>query len=81
VVSANGSGHGLVWALETNGSGAPAVLHAYAADNIAVQLYNSTQNAGRDAPGAAIKFAVPTVAAGKVYVGTQGQVSVFGLLR
>ncbi|BAV34081.1 pyrrolo-quinoline quinone [Sulfuricaulis limicola] len=80
VISANGSTDGIVWALETNGSGAPAVLHAYSAADVSIELYNSNQNSGRDYPGPAIKFSVPTVANGKVYVGSQYQVSVFGLL-
>jgi len=80
VTSANGSGNGIVWALETNGSGAPAVLRAYPAANVSIELYNSNENAPRDNPGPAIKFSVPTVANGKVYVGSQYQVSVFGLL-
>lgn len=80
VVSANGASNGIVWALETNGSGAPAVLHAYSAADVIIELYNSSENAARDNPGPAIKFSVPTVANGRVYVGSQYQVSVFGLL-
>ncbi len=80
VVSANASGNGIVWTLETNGSGAPAVLRAHAAADVSVELYSSAQNALRDAPGRAVKSAVPTVFRGKVYVGTQGAVSVYGLL-
>jgi len=79
-ISANGSSDGIVWALETNGSGARAILHAYTAANVAIELYNSDQNRQRDNPGAAVKFAVPIIANGKVYVGAQGRVSVFGLL-
>ncbi len=81
VISANGTSNGIAWALETNGSGEAAVLHAYAASNVANEIYSSNDNSGRDNPGPAIKFSVPTVADGKVFVGAQFQVSVFGLLN
>lgn len=79
VVSANGATDGIVWALQTNGSGQPAALHAYAAEDVSNRLYSSDENAARDNPGPAVKFTVPTVANGRVYIGSQYQVSVFGL--
>jgi hypothetical protein len=78
-VSANGATNGIVWAHE---NGNPAVLHAYDAANLAHELYNSNQAAGnRDHFGAGNKFITPTVADGKVFVGTSAGVGVFGLLH
>ena len=83
-VSANGNSNGIVWAVDNDAyydvhQGA-AVLHAYDAKNLSRELYNSNQRLARDNPGQAAKFTVPTVAAGKVFVGTANQLSVYGLL-
>jgi hypothetical protein len=79
-VSANGTQNGIVWAVESN-MGSPGVLHAYQAPNLAQELYNSTQAAnGRDSFGNGNKYITPLVVNGKVYVGTQNGVAVFGLL-
>lgn len=77
-ISANGTSNGIVWAAE---NGNVAVLHAYDARNL-IELYNSNQAAnGRDHIGSGNKFIVPTIANGKVYVGTTNGVGVFGLLH
>jgi hypothetical protein len=78
-VSANGSTNGLLWVLST-AQCCPAVLHVYDAANLSRELYNSTQNVTRDQAGIAVKFAVPTVANGKVYIGTTSALDVYGLL-
>jgi hypothetical protein len=82
-ISANGTSNAIVWAIETAGQvqgGAAAVLHAYDATNVATELYNSNQAGTRDVPGAAVKFSVPTIANGRVYIGTQTDVDIYGLL-
>jgi hypothetical protein len=61
-----------VWAIESGASG--GVLHAYDATNLATELYNSGPSSF-----AANKFMTPTIANGKVYVGTPDSVAVFGL--
>jgi hypothetical protein len=75
-ISANGTSNGIVWMLQNTSS---AVLHAFAATNLARELYNSQQAGTRDAIGPAVKYAVPTVANGKVYAGTASALSVFGI--
>jgi chitodextrinase len=96
-VSASGTTNGIVWAMNNNAyctqqssSCGPTVLHAYDATNLATELWNSSQSGG-DAAGNAVKFTVPTVANGKVYIGTrgndtgnggtsvQGEIDVYGL--
>ena len=77
-ISANGSTNGILWAVENNST---AVLHAFSAVNLATELYNSSQAmGGRDDFGSGNKFMVPTIANGKVYVGTPNGVAAFGLL-
>lgn len=77
-ISANGTSNAVVWAHENTN---PAVLHAYNAADLSQELYNSNQAGARDQFGAGNKFITPTIASGKVYIGTTNGVAVFGLLH
>jgi hypothetical protein len=82
-ISANGSTGGIVWALRNESHGNPAghaTLYAFDASNLAHELYDSDQAGTRDLCGAAVKFTVPTIAGGRVYVGGQKAFTVYGLL-
>jgi len=78
-ISANNNTNAILWGLDT-GQVDESVLHAYDATNLASELYNSSLNGERDSVGLPVKYAVPTIANGKVYVGAVGQVSVYGTL-
>jgi hypothetical protein len=82
-VSANGDKNGIVWVVSSKGwssADRTAVLHACDASNITRELYNSSQNADRDRAGKALRFNIPTIVNGHVYVGAKGEVDVYGLL-
>jgi hypothetical protein len=77
-ISANGATNGIVW---VSANTSPAVLYAYNATNLALDLYNSSQAPdGRDDFGQGNKYITPTIASARVYVGTAADVGVFGLL-
>jgi len=83
VVSSNGNTNGIVWLIDNSAYGSTCcqALYAYDATNLSTMLYNSTQAPGsRDNPGGAVKFSAPTIANGKVFVGSQGQVSAYGII-
>jgi len=77
-VSSQGSTNGMVWTLERPNPVVGAILHAYDATNLTTELWNSSNN-GADQAGVDVKFTVPTIANGKVYVGTATEISVYGL--
>jgi len=86
-LSANGtnSGSGIVWASHQIGGSAQGavlagILHAYNAENVAVELWNSEQLSARDAVGNFAKFVPPTIANGKLYLATfSNRLNVYGL--
>jgi hypothetical protein len=80
-VSSSGDNNGVVWVLDVNAwDNGPAILRAYDANDCTHELYNSSQAGSRDTAGIAVKFTVPTVVNGKVYVSGGGRLTVYGLL-
>jgi len=79
VVSSKDASNAIIWLLDTSGALAtprtPAILRAYDAGDLSRKLYDSGNTASP-----AVRFAVPTVANGKAYVGGQNQLDVYGLL-
>jgi hypothetical protein len=103
VSSAPDNSNGIVWAIDPTAyctqqapTCGPAVLRAYDPTNLSNELWHSATVSGDpNAAGNAVKFTVPTIANGKVYVGTRGnnaggadnsttipgELDVFGLLH
>lgn len=82
-VSANGAKDGIVWVVSSKGWNSPArtaVVHAADASNIGHELWNSEQNSARDRAGLGLRFNIPTIVNGHVYIGARGEVDVYGLL-
>jgi hypothetical protein len=80
-ISANSSTNGILWTEQRIDSNSPAVLVAYDATDLSTELYASNAAANnRDQLANVVRYAVPVVANGKVYLGGQYAVSVLGLL-
>jgi hypothetical protein len=86
VISANGTSNAIAWVIDSsaysNGnsdtSSGPAILRAFNATNLSQELYDSTMKASDTAPGT-VKYPVPTVADGKVFVAGDYGVAVYGI--
>jgi hypothetical protein len=74
-VSSNGDAGGIVWWILNKVS--RVALHAARASNIGGDVYDS----GDSLNVSGVKFTTPTIANGRVYVGTQTKLLVFGLLK
>ncbi len=83
-ISSNGSRNGVLWLLTSKHwnepDERPAVLYAYDASNVGHELYNSEQDSARDRAGIGLRFNMPMVANGRVYVGAKGELDVYGLI-
>lgn len=86
-LSANGANNGIIWDIDNStynrsdpAASGYAVLHAYDATNVSKELYNSAQAGSRDQAGFALKFTVPTIANGRVFVPTGTELDIYGEL-
>jgi hypothetical protein len=95
-VSSDGHTNGIVWAIKNDGTdgncnpcSSPGILYAFgpAAASIGSfqELYDSDQcvisGTHVDRPGPATKFSVPTVANGYVFIGTQADFDMYGVIQ
>lgn len=76
VISASdpGATSAILWAVQPDNVHNVAILHAYDAGNLATELYGSGLVGSPP-----VKFVIPTVVGGKVFVGAQQAVDVYGL--
>lgn len=82
-ISADGRQDAIVWILQTDRysmDNGYSVLRVFDATDLSHELYDTEMSLDRDHPGIAVKFTVPTVADGKVFVGTHNELDVYGLL-
>jgi hypothetical protein len=79
-ISANGTTEGILWAVRKSGGSSSGTLHAYDAANLAFELYNSDQAGSRDTLDVAAKFSIPLVMNGKVFVASEGRLTIYSLL-
>jgi uncharacterized protein YjdB len=77
-ISSTGNSNGIVWAIDA--SGGAAILEAFDPANALAPLYSSANQGSRDTAGAGVKFSVPTIANGKVFVGTRTELDIYGQL-
>ena len=85
VISSDGTNNAVLWLIDSSGALAspntPAILRAFDPEDLSKEIYDSAMVSSRDQAGLAVKFTVPTVANGKVYIGTQTELDVYGLLQ
>ena len=86
IISADRTKDSILWVVSTKEwdethKNRPAILHAYDASDITHELYSSEQNSQRDRADMTVRFAIPTIADGHVFLGTRGRLDVYGLLK
>ena len=95
-ISAAGTASGVVWMIDhgqpiqSSGTASSAILRAFDPSNLALEIYDSSQNSA-DTPGYGIKFSAPMVGDGEVFIATghdlvtatdpQGELDIYGLKK
>ena len=79
-LSADGDSNAILWIITDYKNDKHAVLHALNPYDIGTELYSSNMMPDRDTAGLGVKFVVPTIADGLVFVGAQNEVDMYGLL-
>jgi hypothetical protein len=77
VISADGTSNGIVWA--THHSGGAAVLYAFDAKDLTKLLWASS-NTSRDTADGSVRFSVPMVVNGRMYMAGKSALVIYGLL-
>jgi hypothetical protein len=82
-ISSNGAQDGIAWAVRSDQytTHGQEVMYAWNANDLSTPLYSTGANAARDSAGMAMKFAIPVVTNGKVYLVANKQVDVYGLFH
>ena len=80
ILSANGNTAGILWALEWHVATHLGTLHAYDAQDLTHELWNSDQSGSRDSAGVTTRLNVPLEINGKVYVSGKSNLIIYGLL-
>lgn len=75
VISANSNTNGILWVSQ----GDLNVIHAFNPYDLTQEYYNTNQAGTRDVPATLTRFMSPIVVNGKLYVGTQNELDVYGL--
>jgi hypothetical protein len=82
-ISSNGTQDGIAWAVRSDQytTHGPEIMYAWNANNLSTPLYETDTNATRDGAGPAMKFAIPVVTNGKVYLVAAHRLDVYGLFH
>ena len=77
-ISANGTTNAIMWATDTGSNSLRAYNASPASGSMLPELWTSNQGTGNTIPGSILKFSVPTVADGQVFVGTSTSLAIYG---